>query len=55
MNWLGREWREFARMMATRVGPLNRPLGEVFVLMMTLGACALLLALRLDFVIATAG
>lgn len=52
MGWLEREWRVIVSMMSRRVGPKNRPFGEVFAYAIALGLATVWIIVRLNWVMA---
>ena len=50
MNWLKREWREIVAMMTRRIGPKQRPFGEVVAYAIALALAMIWIMARWDYV-----
>ena len=50
MNWLKREWGEIVAMMSRRIGPKQRPFGEVVAYAIALALAMIWIMARWDYV-----
>lgn len=50
MGWLEREWREIVTIMTRRIGPKQRPFGEVIAYCIAIVLAMFWICLRLDWV-----